>query len=63
LSCTRVITLNNVSIVDNPGLGDTEGIDKDSVNLQRSIAFAKEIGYLNVEIIIFESQNIRFDTT
>lgn len=63
-SCTQdpqVVTLNKVILVDNPGLGDTQGIEKDSVNLQKSITVAQELKYLNVELIILEAQNIRFD--
>lgn len=65
-SCTqvpKVVTIEspNISLVDNPGLGDTEGVQKDSINLQKSIQVAQEMKYLNVELIVLEAQNIRFD--
>jgi len=66
VSCTQspqIVSINNICIVDNPGLGDTEGVNKDSVNLQKSITVAQELKHLNVEIVVLEAHNVRFDTS
>jgi hypothetical protein len=64
VSCTQnpqFVSINEFSIIDNPGLGDTEGVNKDSINLQKSITLVQKLEYLNVEIVVLEASNIRFD--
>jgi hypothetical protein len=55
------LSLKQYVIVDNPGLMDTDGIKRDEENIGKIVAKAKELGHLNMLVLVMNAGTPRFD--